>query len=275
MASSHRLDIGDAVQEGWLAFCRAPWSFTGFAALLMGLQLLLLPLQDRLPDTGADGPGASGLDWLLGLAGVGLSLLVSLWGNVGMVRGAARALAGERPPLGVMLRWEPRVLQRVLLTTLTLSVVLLLALLLATSAGLLAAGLLWLVEQPLKLLGGSLAALPGLLLGLLLLTLLAGLGALLVYVGVNQQLLIQIVVNEGPGPLASLRRGRELVDPQWILMLLLALIELGLLLVGLLTMVVGVLVAWPVVTCISTAAYHQLRVVSARKPSTPTIASSS
>jgi uncharacterized membrane protein len=161
-----------------------------------------------------------------------------------------------------------------LLAGLALAGTLLVALLLALAAGVLGAGLLWLLERPLAAFGTA-AALPGLLLGLLALVLLAAVAALVIYLAVNQQVLVPIVLEEPLGPLASLQRGRELVDPQWILMLILGLIETALLLLGVLTMVVGVLVAWPVVTCITTAAYRQLVVVSARKPSTPTIASSS
>jgi uncharacterized membrane protein len=56
----------------------------------------------------------------------------------------------------------------------------------------------------------------------------------------------------------SVKRGRSLVDPQWILLLLLLLIKGTLLVLGLLTFGVGLLVAWPVVSCITTAAYRQL-----------------
>ncbi|MEB3348656.1 MAG: hypothetical protein VKO00_01380 [Cyanobacteriota bacterium] len=265
-----RVDIGDTLHEGWLAFCRAPWTFTGFAVLLMALQLLLVPLQERLPGAGDGTP----LDWLLGLGGVALSLLLNLWGNVGLVRGAARALAGERPRLGLLLRWDGPAMGRLLLAGLALVGVLLLGLVLALSVGVLGAGMLWLVERPLAAIHSAGASLPGLLLGLLALGLLAALVVLVVYLAVNQQVLVQIVLHEQLGPVASIRRGRELVDPQWILMLILGVIETALLLLGVLTMVVGVLVAWPVVTCITTAAYRQLLLVSATKPSTPTIANS-
>jgi uncharacterized membrane protein len=55
-----------------------------------------------------------------------------------------------------------------------------------------------------------------------------------------------------------LRRGRRLIDPHWPLMLLLAVIETVLLLLGLATCFVGVFLSWPLVACISTAAYRQL-----------------
>jgi uncharacterized membrane protein len=62
---------------------------------------------------------------------------------------------------------------------------------------------------------------------------------------------------------ASVQRGRALIDPHWILLLLLLLIKATLLLLGLLTFTVGLLVAWPVVNCITTAAYRQLTRIEA------------
>jgi hypothetical protein len=88
-------------------------------------------------------------------------------------------------------------------------------------------------------------------------------GLLLTYLGVNQQFLAQIALLEGRTGIATLKRGRRLVDHQWLLLLLLLLIK-GLLLAlgGLLafiTLGIGWILAWPLVSCISTAAYRQLR----------------
>jgi hypothetical protein len=67
---------------------------------------------------------------------------------------------------------------------------------------------------------------------------------------------------EGRNGIATLKRGRRLVDHQWLLLLLLLLLK-GLLLVlgGLLafiTLGLGWILAWPLVSCITTAAYRQL-----------------
>ena len=49
-----------------------------------------------------------------------------------------------------------------------------------------------------------------------------------------------------------------MLDPQWGTVLLLALVEFAIALVGLLACVVGLLVAVPVILCTSTAAYRQV-----------------
>ena len=94
---ANRFNIGDALHDGMTAFSRAPLVFGLFAALLTGLQVLLLPLQERilLEPGGPPRP----VDVLLFLLGVSLSLAVSLWGSQGMVRGAWTALGGQRPSL--------------------------------------------------------------------------------------------------------------------------------------------------------------------------------
>ena len=73
-----QLFIGTAIEEGWTAFRRAPWTFVGFVLLTGVLSQLLavLPL-----------PGVGSL----------LSALVNLWGAVGLVRGSWIALNGEAP----------------------------------------------------------------------------------------------------------------------------------------------------------------------------------
>ena len=115
-----RLNIGDAVHDGWTAFCRAPWSFVFFALLLTGVQILLQPLQEQVL-RGARGETLGVLDWLLFLVAFTASLAVSCWGNVGMVRGAWRALAGERPTLGSLLRWDGPGFRRVFMAWIALS----------------------------------------------------------------------------------------------------------------------------------------------------------
>jgi uncharacterized membrane protein len=252
-----RLNIGDAVHDGWTAFCRAPWSFVFFALLLTGLQILLQPLQEQVL-RGARGETLGLLDWLLFLVAFTASLAVSCWGNVGMVRGAWRALAGERPTLGSMLRWDGPGFRRVFMAWIALSSLLLIPLLvvLAVLAG--ALGVAWLLERGgLQITDASLG-LPLLLIGLLVILLLGLMLVALLYFGVNQQCIAQIALLENRGAMATVQRGRSLVDPQWLLLLLLAVIKLLLLAVGLVTFGMGLMVAWPVTSCISTAAYRHL-----------------
>jgi uncharacterized membrane protein len=94
--------------------------------------------------------------------------------------------------------------------------------------------------------------------GLLVILLLGLMLVALLYFGVNQQFISQIALLENRGAMATVQRGRSLVDPQWLLLLLLAVIKLLLLGVGLVTFGMGLMVAWPVTSCISTAAYRHL-----------------
>ena len=93
---------------------------------------------------------------------------------------------------------------------------------------------------------------------MVLLVLIGLLGAATIYLSVNQKFLVQIALLEGRGPAAVVARGRRLIDPHWPLMLLLSVVEALLLLLGILACFVGLFVAWPVVVCITTAAYRQL-----------------
>ena len=232
-ATAAGLDVARALRDGWRAFQRAPGRFVAFTALVLLLQALCQPLLSRRSDplggfTAADGPfvAAGALAWLA----------VSLWALCGFVRASWSALEGQRPGASCFLRLDLRALGRLLGALLTL-------------AGLCfgAVLLLALLEAAVSLLSDALALvvallpIPGLL-----------------YLLVSQRFLGPIALLEGPGSLATLERGRRVVDPRWgsVLGLWLAQVLLGLL--GLLAGGVGVLVAVPVIACSSTAAYRQL-----------------
>jgi len=268
--ASPRLDLGLAIEEGWAAFRRAPWSFVAFALLLTLLTLACSPLQSQL----SDGSQLSmrPLDWLLAALGLLVRLLISLWGTVGLVRGAGHALDGGHPSLGALMRWDGGAMRRVLLPWLALGGVLAVPLLALLLLLLLALALLWLIEAGLGGIGETGLTLLGLLLGVLALACLTATVMLLLYLGVNQQFLAQIALTEGPGGRATVERGRAVVDPHWLQALLLLLLKGLLLLLGLLAMGVGFFVAWPVVTCVTTAAYRQL-FQPAAQPNGPVLSS--
>ncbi|MFM9104785.1 MAG: hypothetical protein ACKOPS_27145, partial [Cyanobium sp.] len=239
-----RLNLGDAVHDGWTAFCRAPWSFVLYAVLLTGLQILLQPLQDHIL-RGARGEAIGALDLLLFLFGLTASLAVSCWGNVGMVRGAWQALAGQRPSLGSLLRWDQRGFSRVFQAWMAMGAVLSVPLLAIALVLALAALVLWLLERAGLQLSDSTLVLPGILLAVLVLLLLGLMLLAVLYFSVNQQFLAQVALLEQRAPLESVQRGRSLVDPQWILLLLLLLIKSILMVVGLVTFGVGELLSAP------------------------------
>jgi len=257
-----RLNLGDAIHEGWTAFCRAPWSFVLFALLLTGLQILLQPLQDHIL-RGARGEAIGPADWLVFLLGLTASLAASCWGNVGLVRGAWQALEGQRPSFRELLRWDGPGFRRVLKAWMVLAAVLAIPLLAVALALVLAAAVLWLLERAGFQLSDSSLLLPGVLLAVLVALLLGLMLLASLYFGVNQQFLAQVALLERRGPLASVQRGRALIDPHWIMLLLLLLIKVTLMVLGLLTFTVGLLVVWPVVNCITTAAYRQLTRIEA------------
>lgn len=251
-----RLNFGDALQEGWRAFSRSPGPFVGFPLVVVALQFLIQPLQSRISNGGV--ASSDPLDWVLYLIGLTANLLLNLWCAIGLVRGAGSALQGGHPSLGQLMRWDGEVFGRLLRAWLLLAALVAVPLI----------GLLLLVGGPLALLGIyadqlvpfsrtlvevlglSLAVVFALLLGVLLLG--------VIYLAINQSFLTQIVLFERAGSRTAIQRGRALVDPSWLMVLLLTMIGGLLVLLGLLACLVGAFVAWPLVVCIATAAYRQL-----------------
>jgi hypothetical protein len=230
-----RLQIDQAVRDGWAAFCRAPWPFVLFTLISGGLALAFQALAnlDALPEANRPATGLIVVATLVGTVG---NLLVTLWGTVGMIRGAWTALAGGRPTLGAFCRWDGGAAGRLLLRQL-LFALLIFAILLP--AALLIFGFSQL--QPV------LAALPALV-------------ALIVlfYLAVGQTFLPWIALLGGEGPMATLQRGRQVVDQQWWMVLLLVIVQSAIVLAGALLCGVGLLAAAPVSVCVATAAYRQL-----------------
>jgi hypothetical protein len=230
-----RLQIDRAVRDGWAAFCRAPWPFILFTLLSGALALAFQTLANlaALPEANQPPALVIVLATLVGSLGY---LLVNLWGLVGLIRGAWTALEGGRPTLGTFCRWDSRAAGRLLLRQL-LFALLIFAILLP--AALLMFGFSQL--QPV------LAALPVLVAVIVLF-----------YLAVGQTFLPWLALLGGQGPMASLQRGRQVVDQQWWMVLLLVIVQSAIVLAGALLCGVGVLAAAPVSVCVATAAYRQL-----------------
>jgi hypothetical protein len=228
-----------ALQDGWQAFCRAPWPFTLFSILYAVLSIVLQGLV--VPSELAQGQLATpGLPLLRVLIGVLGFVGVQLWGMVGVIRGAWVALEGGRPGWGSFLRWDGRAMGRLLLAQ--ISLVALFAMVLIAGIGL-CTGVMGLPMAH--------ARAAGLMISL-------GMMVLGLYLAVGQIFLSWVALLQGPGPLATLVQGRRKVDPHWARVLLLVLAEALLLFAGLLACLAGLFVALPVVACVSTAAYRQL-----------------
>lgn len=269
--ASPRLNIGDALHDGWQAFCRRPGNFVLFAVMLWGMQVGFQLLQTRIGENGDLSNRPS--DWILALVGVTGSIVSYLWGRIGIVRGALRSLDGHRPSFAELCRWDDAPILRLFWTSL------LLLTLMAGSFLLISIGF----GGPLFLLAYLAQAHPGaaapgkdlfliglaVVLGLVLVLLLGVWLVSAIYLKVNQQFQAQICLTEQLGPWATLQRGRALADPQWPLLLLLVIIEGLLSLLGFLTCIIGFFVAWPVVLCVTSAAYRQLlalEVEAAKRP---------
>ncbi len=228
------LQVIEAVKQGWQAFARAPWVFIGFTLIAGVLSIICSLIQGQIDVD--DASPVTGVQLIRALIGAVLSVLVNLWSTTGMVRGAWVALGGGRPVLGTFTRWDGQANWRLLRNGIVLGLLFAAILLVAALVGMGAA-----------LLNQFLALLP----------FLAAL-VVVIYLAVNQKFLTQIALLEGAGPVASIARGRVLIDPQWGSVLLLTLLEFAIVLLGLLACLVGLLVAVPVVMCVSTAAYRQV-----------------
>ena len=228
-----------AIEDGWAAFARAPWTFLLFELLSGGLALLcaLLAIAGTVRLPGLIDMAHPALAWLgvaLGLAGYALT---TTWGMVGLVRGAQQSLQGQRPDFASFTRWDGAVwavLWRWLLM-----------------------GLAWfLIKLSFGLVGFGLYSVHYLLV-LIPLTIAI---ALALYLVVNQQFFLQITLFEQRNLIDTVQRGRQLNDPRWWRMLgFLVILSLVNLLLGLLVLFTGFIVAIPLMACISTAAYQQLR----------------
>ena len=228
---SPRLDVGAALQEGWRAFARSPWPFVGFS-LLVSLVSLLGQVVQNLGAAEEAGPALR----LLGLVATLGLLVLNLWAIQGLIRGAWMALEGGRPAFSDLSRWNGGGMLRLFQVGLVVALGLVV---LALALGFLSGGL--------SNFNQALAALP----------LIAGVLAVLWFV-ITQHFLAQITLIQGTGPIDTLSRGQAMVQPRIGQVVLLILLEAAITLAGVLALLVGVFVAWPVATCVATAAYRQL-----------------
>jgi hypothetical protein len=238
-SETNRLQVLRAIEEGWQAFCRAPWSFLLFQVLVLvvALPFAALAAAGALRLASQDLPGlhpiAAGIALVVGAAGY---VVVILWGLVGLTRSAWRCLDGQRPAFRSFTRWDGPASGRVLLSGLSLLLVVGLTALIAS-----------LLSTGLGRLHAVLASLPLLLFA-----------AAYVWFLITQKFLIQLALFQETQPLASLRAGVAGVNPSWGMVLWLAVVETALQAIALLFSYGGMFVILPLMLCISTAAYRQL-----------------
>jgi len=275
-----KLDLGQALRDGWRAFARNPWSFLLFGLLLVGLELTLhLLLQPRLPfgwkpsawltdatpwawspcrlDTGVleCRLDLNSVNWprllrqSLDLLRYGLVVLCQsvLLGGLSLLLnlwGTSGLIRGSWLALEGR---RPRFADFSHWDARALLRLALPSLLLRWGLGLVfaMAGLLAVV-------------LGGLQPWLALLPLLAAL-AILIYLSVSQFFLPQLALLHDPNALDTLQAGQRQVDRHWDQVAGLAVVSFIVLVAGALFGIgLGLFIAWPVVVCIQTAAYRQL-----------------
>ncbi len=236
---TNKLQVLRAIEEGWQAFCRAPWPFllfevlvlvvsAPFAALLAGGVVRL-----NSPEPAFVHPIAAGIGLVVGLVGY---VVVALWGAVGLTRAAWISLDGQKPSFAQFTRWDRCASGRLLGSVLLLSVL----------VGLVG-GLAALVGTALGQVNAALAALPAVVFGVFYIWLL-----------VSQKFLLQLSLFGVKRPLETIQAGVSGVNPSWWVVLWLAIVEAVVHAVAALFSYGGLLVVLPVVICTSTAAYRQL-----------------
>jgi hypothetical protein len=115
------------LQQGWIAFRRAPVRLVGFAWLVLALLELTLSVRQWPPPAGG---ALALLGWhAIQLAGRPAALLLALWGSTGLLRGAAAAVDGSCPDLRLLLRPDGNACRQLFLAALLVAGLLLLALL--------------------------------------------------------------------------------------------------------------------------------------------------
>jgi len=242
---TNKLQVLRAVEDGWQAFCRAPWPFLLFQVLvtvilvpfgvlaLVGLVQLIDLLKFNSGALAALHPVAAGIAVVVGVIGY---VIVGLWGVVGITRCAWMSLNGQRPSFRDFTRWDGaasgRLFGSVILLAIALAVV-----------GVLAA----LIHTGLNALNTILTVIPVIVFGIFYIWFL-----------ISQKFLLQLSLFGVKRPMQTIQAGVSGVNPSWWVVLWLAIVESVLHAVAALFSYGGLFVIFPVVICISTAAYRQL-----------------
>ena len=236
---TNNLQVLRAIEDGWQAFCRAPWPFLLFQVLALVIAAPFAALAAagvmRLsgPDLAVLHPIAASLALVVGVVGY---VVVALWGVVGLVRGAWLCLEGQRPVFRTFTRWDGAASGRLLLSSALLLIVVAVA---AVVCSLLGTGL--------GTINAALGAVPLLVFAVFYVWLL-----------ITQKFLIQLSLLGISRPLQTLQAGVAGVNPSWWVVLWLAVVETVMHGIALLFSYGGLFVILPLMICISTAAYRQL-----------------
>lgn len=234
------LQVLRAVEDGWNAFCKAPWSFLLFQALvgLVMLPFVLMTIAGgariaAVKEVAELHPILGGVLLIVGLIGY---VIVLLWGIVGLIRGTWIALEGRKPEFRDFTRWDGAASGRLLGSMILVWIVIAIASVIAYLIGL---GL-GQINQALILIPSIALAIFG------------------IWFMVTQKFLVQSSLLGSKNSADALSAGLKVINPSWWIVLWLVIIEATIHAIAAAFHYGGLFVAVPVLVCISTAAYRQL-----------------
>ena len=236
---ANKLQVLRAVEDGWQAFCRAPWPFLLFQVLVL---LVMAPFATLMvggavrlngPEPAFVHPIAAGIALVVGAVGY---VIVGLWGAVGITRSAWISLDGQKPSFSHFTRWDRAASGRLLGSAILLAIVVGVVGLIAT-----------LIGTGLTKVNTALTVIPVIVFGIFYIWFL-----------ISQKFLLQLSLFGIKRPLDTIQAGVSGVNPSWWVVLWLAIVETVIHAVAALFSYGGLFVVFPVVICISTAAYRQL-----------------
>jgi len=234
------LQVLKAVEDGWNAFCKAPWTFLLFQ-ILVGVVMLPFALMSAAGGARiANFKEVAGLHpilgWLLLIVGLIGYVIVVLWGIVGLIRGSWTALEGRKPEFKDFTRWDGASSGRLLGSMILVWIVIAIASVIAYLIGL---GL-GQINQALILIPSIALAIFG------------------IWFMVTQKFLVQASLLGSKNSADALSAGVEVINPSWWIVLWLVIIEATIHAIAATFHYGGLFVAVPVLVCVSTAAYRQL-----------------
>ena len=233
-----------AVEDGWKAFCKAPWSFllfqvlVGFVSLpFFGIAILgYWGLNKMIPMEWLASLVNPVIGWLLLLVGLMGYVVVCLWGIVGMIRGSWTSLNGRNPDFRDFTRWDSAASGRLLGSMVLWWIVIAIASVIA-----------YFIAQGLEEINQALVLIPSIALGIF--------G---IWFMVNQKFLVQASLLGSKNSADALTSGFKVINPSWWIVLWLVIVEATINAIAVVLAQGGMFVAVPVLVCISTAAYRQL-----------------
>ena len=238
--ANQRLHVLQAIEDGWNAFAKAPWSFLLFQALVAVIALPFAALAAACSARIASVPGipeihpvGAGMLLVVGLVGY---IIVMLWGVVGIIRGAWQCLEGVKPDFKTFIRWDGEATGRLFIRGIEFLVLLAVISLICSLVGF---GLVQ-INQALAIIPVVVAL------------------VFFIYLSINQKFLPFIALLQTNGSFEAIQKGRTIVDPSWWTVLWFFIVEAIINAIAAAFQYGGLFVVVPVLICISTAAYRQL-----------------